>query len=158
MSGRITPCLWFATDLEEVIAYYSGIFPDARPLQSQSAPEGTPGGGGGTLVAELELGGQRLMLLAGRPDIPFTEAVSLVVDAETQQDIDRLWDALTADGGEPGQCGWLKDRYGLSWQVVPPRLPQLLADPDPAVAGRVMQAMLQMTKIDLAAVEAAARG
>jgi predicted 3-demethylubiquinone-9 3-methyltransferase (glyoxalase superfamily) len=108
--------------------------------------------------ATWELEGQRFMGINAGPMFPFTEAFSLYVNADTQEEIDRLWTALTADGGEESRCGWLKDRFGLSWQIVPSRLNELLTDPDPGISSRTMQAMLQMGKLDIAALEAAARG
>jgi predicted 3-demethylubiquinone-9 3-methyltransferase (glyoxalase superfamily) len=110
------------------------------------------------LVVEFELAGQRYLALNGGPQYTFTEAISLSVDCASQEEVDSLWARLTADGGEPGPCGWLKDRFGLSWQIVPRRLPELLADPDKEAAGRVMTAMLGMGKIDIKELEAAYAG
>ena len=152
---NITPCLWFDDQGEDAANFYVSIFERSRILGVSRYGEGAPVPAGTAMVVEFELDGLRLQALNGGPAFNFTEAISLSIAAPTQADIDRLWDALTADGGEPGQCGWLKDKYGLSWQVVPPRLSELLSDPDPAKAGAVMQAMLPMGKLDLAALEAA---
>ncbi|BDZ47248.1 VOC family protein [Naasia aerilata] len=158
MAPTITPFLWFDDDLEDAIAFYRDIFPNSTVGEVSRYPEGSPLPAGTVLGATFELEGQRFMGINGGPEFPFTEAFSLYVEVETQDEIDRLWTALTADGGEPSQCGWLKDRFGLSWQIVPSRLPELLTDPDPERASRAMQAMLKMTKLDLAALEAAADG
>lgn len=152
---NITPCLWFDDQGEDAANFYVSIFERSRILGVSRYGEGAPVPAGTAMVVEFELDGLRLQALNGGPAFNFTEAISLSIAAPTQADIDRLWDALTADGGEPGQCGWLKDKYGLSWQVVPPRLSELLSDPDPAKAGAVMQTMLPMGKLDLAALEAA---
>ena len=152
---NITPCLWFDDQGEEAANFYVSIVERSRILEVSRYGEGAPVPAGTAMVVEFELDGLRLQALNGGPAFNFTEAISLSIAAPTQADIDRLWDALTADGGEPGRCGWLKDKYGLSWQVVPPRLSELLSDPDPAKAGAVMQAMLPMGKLDLGALEAA---
>ena len=152
---NITPCLWFDDQGEEAANFYVSIVVRSRILEVSRYGEGAPVPAGTAMVVEFELDGLRLQALNGGPAFNFTEAISLSIAAPTQTDIDRIWDALTADGGEPGRCGWLKDKYGLSWQVVPPRLSELLSDPDPAKAGAVMQTMLPMDKLDLAALEAA---
>jgi predicted 3-demethylubiquinone-9 3-methyltransferase (glyoxalase superfamily) len=154
----ITPCLWFDDDAEEAIAFYGTIFGGVEILESSRYPEGGPMPAGTLLAATFELAGQRIMVINGGPIHQLTEAFSFMVRAETQAEIDRLWERLTADGGEPGPCGWLKDRFGLSWQVVPPILGALLGDPDPEKAGRTMQAMLQMSKLHIAALQAAHDG
>lgn len=156
--GKITPFLWFDQDAEAAMELYCSLFEDARVLSITRYPEGSPFPAGTVITANFELAGQEFVALNGGPAHHFTEAVSFSVRADTQEEIDRLWDSLTADGGEPGQCGWLKDRFGLSWQIVPPILTELLSDPDPGRAGRAMQAMLQMTKLDIAALHAAADG
>jgi predicted 3-demethylubiquinone-9 3-methyltransferase (glyoxalase superfamily) len=158
MPAKITPFLWFDDNLEEALELYQRVFPDSTVSEVSRYPEGAPLPAGTIMGATWELEGQRFMGMNAGPAFRFTEAVSFYVNAETQEEIDRLWDALTADGGEPGQCGWLKDRFGLSWQIVPPQLNRLLADPDPQVGSRVMQRMLQMQKLDIAALEGAARG
>lgn len=145
---KITPCLWFDGQAEEAAAFYISIFPDSRITNV------TPGPDGKALVVEFQLVGSPFRALNGGPHFKFNEAISLSIDCRSQAEVDELWDKLSA-GGSPGQCGWLKDRYGLSWQVVPSVLPKLLADP--AKAGRVMQALLKMTKLDIQALEAAAK-
>lgn len=153
----ITPYLWFDNDAEEAINFYSSLFPDAKVGAIARYPEGMPLAG--TLMnAEFELAGQKFLALNGGPQFAFTEAVSFLVSVESQEEVDRYWNALTADGGEESQCGWLKDRWGLSWQIVPTVLMRLLGHSDPAVAGRVGQAMLKMRKIVIADLEAAAAG
>jgi predicted 3-demethylubiquinone-9 3-methyltransferase (glyoxalase superfamily) len=147
----ITPFLWFDTQAEEAMNFYTTVFPRSKVISVQRAQ-------GRVMSVAFELNGQRLMGLNGGPMYQFTEAVSLFVGCETQAEIDDLWAKLTADGGSPGRCGWLKDKYGLSWQVIPNALPALLGDPNPAAAGRVVQAMLQMNKIDLAALQRAQKG
>lgn len=146
----ITPFLWFDADLAEPMAFYTSIFPDAA-----SPAPGTPGDGP-VYSATIELCGQQLMLLNGGPaHAGFTESISLFVSVETQAEIDDLWERLTADGGEPGRCGWLKDRYGLSWQIVPSVLGSLLGSADRARAQQATDAMLQMDKLDIAALQGA---
>ncbi len=147
----ITPFLWFDTQAEEAMNFYTTVFPRSKVISVQRAQ-------GRVMSVAFELNGQRLMALNGGPMYKFTEAISLFVGCETQAEIDDLWARLTADGGSPGRCGWLKDKYGLSWQIIPTALPGLLGDPDPAGAGRVVQAMLQMDKIDLAALQRAQKG
>jgi len=145
----ITPYLWFHDRAAEAAEFYTGLFPDARVLRSSPNPDG------GVQVVELDLAGQRFALLNGGPTYTLTPAFSLAIAVETQEDVDRYWEALTADGGEEGQCGWLVDRFGLSWQVVPEALPRLLSDP--ATAAPVAQAMFSMTKLIVADLEAAAQ-
>jgi predicted 3-demethylubiquinone-9 3-methyltransferase (glyoxalase superfamily) len=140
---RITPFLWFDGNAEEAMNFYVSVFPNAKVLSVSP------------MTVSFELEGQRFYGLNGGPTYRFTEAVSFFVDCETQQEVDTFWSKLTAGGGQPGQCGWLKDRFGLSWQIVPKALGRLLGDPDRAKAGRVMQAMLTMGKIDLAALQRA---
>jgi len=147
----ITPFLWFDTDLAEPIAYYTSIFPDAAPSGGQPTTDDGP-----TFSATMELCGQRLMLLNGGPiHAGFTESISLFVSVETQDEVDDLWERLTANGGEPGQCGWLKDRYGLSWQIIPTVLGTLLGSSDRVRAQQATDAMMQMGKLDAAALQAA---
>ncbi len=152
----ISPFLWFDDQAEEAAQFYTSVFPRSSILDVTRYGEGAPRAGTAMLVTFV-LDGLELQALNGGPGFPFTEAVSLSVKAETQLEIDTLWAKLT-DGGEPGRCGWLKDRYGFSWQVVPPVLGELLSDPDPARAGRAMRAMLGMSKLDIAALRAAADG
>jgi predicted 3-demethylubiquinone-9 3-methyltransferase (glyoxalase superfamily) len=151
MMPTITPFLWFNTDLAEPIEFYTSIFPNASTGYAQRAGDNGP-----IFTAEIELCGQKLMLLNGGPThAGFTEAISLFISVDTQTEIDELWDRLLADGGEPSQCGWLKDRYGLSWQVVPSMLGTVLGSPDRRRASQAMDAMMQMVKLDIAALQAA---
>jgi predicted 3-demethylubiquinone-9 3-methyltransferase (glyoxalase superfamily) len=153
----IIPNLWFDTEAEQAAQFYVSVFPDSRILGSTRYPEGAPGPTGSVMTVEFELDGQRFVGINGGPQFPFTEAVSFQITCETQDEVDRYWEALT-DGGEESVCGWLKDRYGLSWQVVPTGMEELFADPDPQRAQRAMQAMLGMRKLDLVALRAAADG
>jgi predicted 3-demethylubiquinone-9 3-methyltransferase (glyoxalase superfamily) len=158
MSSKIAPCLWFDGEAEEAAKFYVSLLPNSRIDHVQRNPVDSPGGKKGTvLVVEFTLAGQRYLALNGGMRFEYTHAVSFHIDCEDQAEVDRLWDALS-DGGEIEQCGWLKDRYGVSWQIVPRALPKLLSDPDQAKSGRVMQAMLEMIKIDIAGLEKAARG
>ena len=153
--SKITTCLWFDGQAEEAARFYVGLLPDSRVDEVVRAPVDFPGGSAGSvLTVAFTLAGQTYLGLNGGPQFPFTEAVSLIVNCEDQAEVDRLWDALTAEGS-PVQCGWLKDRYGLPWQIVPTALGRMMCDPDRAKAGRVMTAMMGMVKIDVAALEAA---
>jgi predicted 3-demethylubiquinone-9 3-methyltransferase (glyoxalase superfamily) len=154
----ITPCLWFEANAEEAVAFYTSVFKDSKTTNVSYYGAGGPLPAGTVLMIEFELNGLRLQALNGGPAFKFNEAISLSVSCDDQAEVDRLWDALTADGGEESMCGWLKDKFGLSWQIVPKRLLELLQDPDPEKAQRVMQAMLQMRKIDLPALEQAYAG
>ncbi len=156
--GKITPFLWFDGDIEQVLDFYASVFEHMHIGDVSRYAEGAPVAAGTVMSARFELEGQEFIALNGGPGHGFTDAISFFVRADTQAEIDRLWDRLTEDGGEPGQCGWLKDRFGLSWQVIPSALTDLLTDPDAGRAGRAMRAMLQMRKIDIAALEAAADG
>lgn len=153
----ITPCLWFDNNAEEAVTRYTSLFDDAKITNQARYPEGMPQAGL-LMNAEFELAGQKFIALNGGPHFAFTEAVSFLVSVETQDEVDRLWTALTADGGQESRCGWLKDRFGLSWQIVPSALGRYLSDPDPERAGRVMGAMMQMTRIVIADLDAAAAG
>ena len=155
--GAITPFLWYDSEAEEAATLYTSLFPNSRILDVVRYGSTGPGAAGTVMTVRFELDGLPFVGLNGGPAHPFTEAVSFVVDCSTQEEVDRYWDALT-DGGEESVCGWLRDRFGLSWQIVPSRLLELLTDPDPETAQRVMAAMLQMRKIDVAALEAAAEG
>lgn len=150
-------CLWFDDQGEEAAAFYVSVFPGSRITRTTPYPTGTPSGKpvGSVMTVDFELDGHPFTALNGGPQFTFTEAVSVVISCASQEEVDRCWEALL-DGGEPGPCGWLKDRYGLSWQIVPTELSELVADPDPEVAARAMTAMLQMGRIDIAAVRAAA--
>ncbi len=148
---KITPFLWFDDQAEEAVRHYMSVFDDSRIVETQRYGEAGPGKAGTVMTIAFELAGQQFIALNGGPHFTFNEAVSLSVDCATQEEVDTLW-ARLGEGGEEGQCGWLKDRYGLWWQINPRRLTELLGDPDPVRAGRVMKAMLQMKKIDIQAL------
>lgn len=159
MADKLRANLWFDGNAEEAANFYALVFPDSRVDKVTRAASDTPSGPAGmVLVVEFTVLGRNLVGINGGPQFPFTEAVSFSVDCEDQAEVDRYWNALTADGGTPVQCGWLRDKFGLSWQIVPKQLQQLLGDPDPARAKRAMDAMLGMVKLDIAALEAAADG
>ncbi len=153
---RITPCLWFDNQGEDAANYYVSLFADAKILEVTRYGEGAPLPAGTALTVSFRLEGLEFTALNGGPAFTFDEAVSFQVSCDTQDEVDRLWNTLTADGGEEGQCGWLKDKFGLSWQIIPTELPTLLSDPDPGRAHRAMQAMLQMRKLDIEAMRKAA--
>jgi predicted 3-demethylubiquinone-9 3-methyltransferase (glyoxalase superfamily) len=160
---KITPCLWFDDQAEEAAKFYTGIFKKSRIVSiSRYTEAGREAHGrppGSVMVVAFELEGQAFTALNGGPVFKFNEAISLQVPCETQADVDHYWNALTAGGDQSAQqCGWLKDRYGVSWQVFPKALPEMLMDPDPAKAGRVMEAMIRMKKIDLAELKRAYAG
>jgi predicted 3-demethylubiquinone-9 3-methyltransferase (glyoxalase superfamily) len=150
---KITPWLWFDNEGEEAANFYTSVFPNSRIVDVHRHGPGAPRPEGTAMTVDFELDGQRIVALNGGPQYTFTEAVSFLVDCETQEEVDRYWSVLTENGGEPGPCGWLKDRFGLSWQIVPAALPRLLGDPDREKAQRVMQAMLGMKKIEIAELE-----
>ena len=151
------PCLWFDGKAEEAANFYTSVLPESSVDKVWRSPADTPSGPAGmVLTVEFTLNGERFLGLNGGPEFRFSEAVSFVIECEDQAEVDRLWDALTADGGEPGPCGWLKDRFGLSWQIVPRRMNELLEDSDPERARRAMEAMLKMGKIEVAELERAA--
>ena len=152
---KITPFLWFDTEGEEAAKLYTSIFPNSKINNVMRHGPGGPGPEGTVLTVEFELDGQPLVALNGGPQFTFSEAFSLQVSCESQEEVDRYWDALS-EGGEKGPCGWLKDRFGLSWQVTPTALPRLLGDPDRAKAQRVMDAMMKMGKIEIDELERAA--
>ena len=153
----IIPNLWFDGVAEQAADFYASVFPDSRVLRRSYYTEGSPGPAGTVMSVEFEVNGQRFVGINGGPEFTFSEAVSFQITCETQEEVDHYWQVLT-EGGEESVCGWLKDRYGLSWQVVPAGLDDLLADPDTGRAQRAMQAMLGMRKLDLAAMQAAADG
>ena len=155
---KITPFLWFDDNAEEAIEHYCSIFPNSKVVSTSRYGEGAPFPKGTLLTATFELDGLRLMALNGGPHYRLTEAFSLFVECDTQAELDEIWEKLLEGGGTPTQCGWLRDRFGLSWQVIPKVLGQLLGDPDPAKAGRAMNAMLAMVKLDIAALERAHAG
>ena len=157
-SQPFTTCLWFDTQAEEAATYYTSIFKDSRLGDIARYGESGPRPAGMVITAEFELNGQRFMALNGGPDYTFTEAISFQIPCADQDEVDYYWDRLSADGGQPGPCGWLKDRFGVSWQVVPAELGSLLGDPDPDKAGRAMKAMLSMGKLDIAELERAHAG
>jgi predicted 3-demethylubiquinone-9 3-methyltransferase (glyoxalase superfamily) len=154
---RITPFLWFDRDAEDAARFYTSIFENSKIVSLSRYGDAGPGPKGSAMVVVFELGGQRFMALNGGPQFKFTEAVSFLVDCETQRDVDELWSRLS-DGGAPGRCGWLKDKFGLSWQIVPTALGRMMADKDPAKSRRVMEAMLQMNKLDIARLQQAYNG
>lgn len=151
---KISPFLWFDTQAEEAAKFYVSIFPNSKILKTAYYPEGSPGPVGSVMTVEFELDGQRVIALNGGPQFKFSEAVSLSVECKTQQEVDTYWEKLSR-GGEKGPCGWLKDKFGFSWQVNPKVLDEMLTDPDPKKAKRVMAAMMKMTKIEIAALERA---
>ncbi len=153
---KITPFLWFDGNAEEAVRFYTGLFPGSRVVSTSCYGEAGPGPKGSVMTIEFELSGQRFVALNGGPQYRFTEAVSLVVRCETQAEIDAYWDRLTSGGGVPVQCGWLKDRFGLSWQIVPAGIFEMLKDP--ARSDRVMRALMGMVKLDMAKLRAAAEG
>jgi len=154
---KLTPCLWFNFNAEEAVEHYLGIFKNGKVLELSRYGDAMPQLKGKVLTMRFELEGQEFLALNAGPQFPFTEAISISVDCADQAEVDRLWSRL-CEGGAPSHCGWLKDKFGLSWQIVPRQLVQLLKDPDPAKAQRVMGAMMQMSKIDIAALEAAHKG
>jgi predicted 3-demethylubiquinone-9 3-methyltransferase (glyoxalase superfamily) len=155
---KIHPFLWFDTQAEEAAKFYVSTFKNSKITSIARYPDGGPMPKGRAMTVGFELDGQQFTALNAGPHFKFNEAVSFVVDCKSQEEVDEYWTKLTADGGQPGQCGWLKDKYGLSWQITPTVLIELVTDPDPAKAGRAMAAMMQMTKIDIAKIKEAAKG
>jgi predicted 3-demethylubiquinone-9 3-methyltransferase (glyoxalase superfamily) len=153
MTNKITPFLWFDHQAEEAAKFYTSIFPNSRITALTHYGEGGPGAKGSVMTVGFELDGQVFTALNGGPHFKFTEAISLVVNCDTQKELDAHWDKLCADGGKPVQCGWLKDKYGLSWQIVPAILPKLTQDP--SKGARVMQALMQMVKLDIKTLQQA---
>lgn len=160
MSGKqkITTYLWFDNNAEEAMNFYVSIFKSSKILDLVRSGDAGPGPKGSVLMGSFQLEGQKFLALNGGPQFKFTEAISLLVDCETQEEVDDLWAKLTADGGAPSQCGWLKDKFGLSWQIVPFALPEMLKDPDPEKSKRVMEALLQMSKLDINRLKRAYEG
>jgi predicted 3-demethylubiquinone-9 3-methyltransferase (glyoxalase superfamily) len=157
--SKITPCLWFNGQAEEAAQLYTSLFPDSRidkvtrsPADNPSTPKGA------VLTVDFTVAGQQFIGLNGGPDFKFSEAISFSIDCADQAEVDRYWDALIAGGGEPSQCGWLKDRFGLSWQVVPRQMNEMLQSSDREAAGRAMEAMLKMTKLDVEQLQIAYEG
>jgi predicted 3-demethylubiquinone-9 3-methyltransferase (glyoxalase superfamily) len=157
MPKQITPNLWFDTQAEEAAAFYVSVFPNSRIVNVTHFTEAGPREAGLAMAVEFELNGQRFVGINGGPNFTFDEAISFEIDCDTQEELDYYWEALT-NGGEESQCGWLKDRFGVSWQVVPTGMAELFADADPERARRAMEAMLKMRKLDFAALQAAADG
>jgi predicted 3-demethylubiquinone-9 3-methyltransferase (glyoxalase superfamily) len=157
MSGKqkITTYLWFDNNAEEAMNFYVSIFKNSKILEVVRYGDAGPGPKGTVMAGTFQLEGQEFMALNGGPHFKFTEAISLFVNCETQEEVDDLWKKLTAGGGAPSQCGWLKDKFGLSWQIVPSVLLKMLADKDPLKSKRVMEAMLQMSKIDISRLKQA---
>lgn len=153
---RITPCLWFNGNAEEAARFYVSLLPESQIDNVDRAPAEYPGGAAGdVLLIEFTLAGQKFQALNGGPEFRFNEAISFSLSCADQAEVDRLWSELTADGGAPIQCGWLKDRYGLFWQIVPEALPQMMTNGDAAQAARVFKAMTKMVKLDIAQLERA---
>jgi predicted 3-demethylubiquinone-9 3-methyltransferase (glyoxalase superfamily) len=157
MPQRIVPNLWFDTQAEEAAAFYVSVFKQGRILNVSRYTDAGPRPAGTVMTVEFELDGQRFVAINGGPQFTFDEAVSFQIDCEDQDEVDYYWEKLT-EGGQEVQCGWLKDRYGLSWQVVPSGMDEIFSDPDPGRAERAMRAMLRMKKLDIAALRAAADG
>jgi len=158
MLHKIKPFLWFDHQAEEAAKYYCSIFKNSRMLEVAPYPEGSPAPAGSVMIASFELEGIQFVALNAGPQFKFSEAISFVVSTDTQEETDYYWTKLTADGGQESACGWLKDKFGLSWQITPQRLIDLISSKDKATATRVMQAMLKMHKIDIATLERAAQG
>jgi len=156
---RIATCVWFDKNAEEAARFYAATFPDSRVIAVRKSPSDYPNGkAGDVLTVEFTVLGQRFLGLNGGPNFTFDEAVSFQVFTDTQEETDRYWNAIVSNGGQESMCSWCKDKFGLSWQIVPRALMDGMNDPDPAVAKRVMEAMMTMRKIDIAAIEAARRG
>jgi predicted 3-demethylubiquinone-9 3-methyltransferase (glyoxalase superfamily) len=155
--SKLTACLWFDTEGEEAARFYTSVFPNSRITNVSRYGEAGPREAGSVMTVEFELDGNKFLALNGGPQYTFSEAFSYQISCETQDEVDRYWTTLS-EGGEEGPCGWLKDRFGFSWQVVPTALPRLLGDPDREKAQRVMAAMLQMKKIEIDELERAASG
>ncbi|HXR42670.1 MAG TPA: VOC family protein [Acidothermaceae bacterium] len=154
---KTRPCLWFDTQAEEAATFYTSLFKNSEITEVSRYGEAGPGPAGSVLTVTFTLDGDEFLALNGGPEFKFNEAVSFQINCDDQDEVDHFWNSLS-DGGEEGPCGWLKDKFGLSWQVVPTALPRLLSDPDPGRADRAMKAMLSMGKLDIAALEKAADG
>jgi predicted 3-demethylubiquinone-9 3-methyltransferase (glyoxalase superfamily) len=153
---KISPFLWFDSNGEEAMNFYLAVFKNSKLVRIARTPSGGPGPEGTFLVATIQLEGQEITLMNGGPGHPLTDAISLTINCESQEEVDHYWDKLLSGGGKELACGWLKDKFGLCWQVTPIMLPQLLAGSDKAKAGRVMQAMMKMIKLDIKTLQAAA--
>ncbi len=156
--SKITPFLWFENLAEEAMNFYVSLFNNSKIINVSRYGEGAPVPSGTVMSATFELDGQTVMALNGGPQFKFNEAISFFVSCENQEEVDKFWNALTANGGEEGPCGWLKDRFGLSWQIVPTALGEMLGDPDPDKSRRTMEAMLKMKKIDVPTLRQAYNG
>jgi len=155
--SKITPFLWFDNNAEEAVQFYTSIFKNSKILQTSRYGEAGPGPKGSVMTMKFELNGQELIALNGGPHFKFNEAISFVVNCETQKEVDDYWEKLTA-GGKEVQCGWLTDKYGLSWQITPTILGQLMSDKDPKKSKRVVQAMMKMVKLDIEGLKRAYQG
>ena len=155
--NSVSTCLWFNDEALEAAEFYCGIFPNSYILDAQRYLEGAPKPAGSVLTVRFTLDGTEFMTINGSPEYPFTPAISLVANCHTQQELDRLWQAL-GDGGKPGQCGWLTDRYGVSWQIVPQQLLRFIASDDKAAAQRAFNALMGMSKLDIEALQRAFDG
>lgn len=158
MAQKIVPNLWFDTEAEEAAEFYTSIFEDSRIVMTTRYPENAPREAGMVMTVEFELNGERIVAINGGPDFKFSEAISLMVNCKDQAEVDYFWDKLREGGGEEGPCGWLKDRFGLSWQVVPEGMDEVFASEDSERPRRAMEAMLQMKKLDVAELRRAADG
>ena len=155
---KISPFIWFDNNAEEAMNFYLSIFKDSKTIRVARNPPGGPGAEDALLVASIQLEGQEIILMNGGPGHPLTDAISLTINCNSQEEVDYYWDKLLGGGGKEIACGWLKDRFGVYWQVTPIMLIELLSDPDRAKAGRVMQAMMKMIKLEIAPLKAAADG
>src|SRR5262245_16337746 len=151
--ATISPCLWFDDQAEEAARFYTSVFRNSRIVEVRKNGEGGPWPAGSVLLVVFQLEGREFIALNGGPAFTFNESISFYTDCDSQDEVDRVWSSLTAGGGQESQCGWLTDKFGVSWQIVPRRLVELMADPDPEKAGRVVQAMLAMKKIDIKTLE-----
>lgn len=159
MSGqKITTSLWFKDQALEAAEFYGSLLPNSHVGRVTRFGEGSPFPAGSVVAVEFQLAGQQFLAINGNPAFQFTDSTSLLINCDSQSELDDLWEKLTANGGQPVQCGWLRDRYGLAWQIAPAIMPQLLNSPDEGVRNRVMQAMMQMVKLDIAALQRAAAG
>jgi predicted 3-demethylubiquinone-9 3-methyltransferase (glyoxalase superfamily) len=158
MEHKIVPNLWFDTEAEDAAEFYCSVFPDSRIISMARYPDSVSDKAGMVMVVEFELNGHRFTGINGGPEFKFDEAVSFQINCKDQDEVDYYWEKLIADGGRESMCGWLADKYGLSWQVIPEGMEELFSDPDPERANRAMQAMFSMRKLDIAALRAAADG
>jgi predicted 3-demethylubiquinone-9 3-methyltransferase (glyoxalase superfamily) len=154
---KITPCLWFNFNAEEAVAHYLSIFANGRVLSTSRYGDAGPGPKGAVMTMLFEIESEKFLALNGGPQFAFTPAISLIVDCQTQDEVDRLWERL-GEGGKPGQCGWLTDRFGVTWQIVPSVIPKIMQSGDAAGIARAMQAMMPMAKIDIATLQRAFEG